>query len=219
MPAIAPRRIAAERAIQKQKQKPEAMKRLKPETCFDPTTILSTLFLIALAATLIFIFRKAILQKVPRKWFPFVRSVDPPGFPNVARAAEPPPPPPRSVLGGGPAESGPPQPTRQKSHELDEHLLNLVDLLDEIEGMKRSGGDQSGGLGVVESRLSVLIELSDGEIIRDTEWQPDRQRAVEVVPASEGTPRILASRKSGLAVGDRIVRKQEVVLSKTEPAT
>ncbi|HRQ87907.1 MAG TPA: hypothetical protein PLA50_03870 [Bacteroidia bacterium] len=181
------------------------MKRLKPETCFDPTNALWAIILLALVAALIFIFRKAILRKVPRKWFPFVRSVDPRGFPNVVRTAEPPPPPPRSA--------------RQAPHELDRHLLNLVDLLDEIEGMRKSGGDQSGGLGVVESRLADLIELSDGEIIRDTEWQPDRQRAVEVVSASEGAPRVLSSRKSGLAVGGRIVRKQEVVLSKTESTT
>lgn len=147
------------------------------------------------------------------------RTTESPSFPGGHRATEPPPRPfPFHSTGDAPPfESGPPStvhPVERSPRELDRHLLDLVDLLDEIEDIKQSGGDNAGGLGVVEARLADLIELSDGEIISDTEWRPDRQRAVAVEQGTTGVPQVLASRRSGLAVGGRIVRKQEVVLSR-----
>jgi len=105
-------------------------------------------------------------------------------------------------------------PVSASPRDLDQHLLNLVDLLDEIEILKKASDGNSKDLEIVQSRLSDLIELSDGEIIRDKEWQPKRQRVVEEVPGSSATPEILSSRQSGLAINGRIVRKQQIILSK-----
>lgn len=103
-------------------------------------------------------------------------------------------------------------PTSSKSSE---HLLNLVELMDEIASLK-AVDDGRGALEIVEARLNDLIELADGEVIRDTEWKPDRQRAVKVEPSIQDTPTLLSSRRSGLIVNGRIIRKQEVVLSQPE---
>jgi len=107
-------------------------------------------------------------------------------------------------------------PVRVSSTETDQHLLNLVDLLDEIALLKQGPGGVCQSLDIVESRLFDLIAMSDGEIIRDLGWQPERQRAVEVVPGQSRIPTFLSSRRSGLAVHDRIVRKQDVVISKSQ---
>lgn len=115
-----------------------------------------------------------------------------------------------------PAHPGPSPIARVSSTETDRHLLNLVDLLDEIALMKLAPSGTSKSLDIVESRLSDLIELSDGEIIRDTEWQPQRQRPVEVVQGASSKTTFVSSRRSGLAINGRIVRKQEVVISKQQ---
>lgn len=107
-------------------------------------------------------------------------------------------------------------PTAQVSLELDRYFLDIVDLLDEIGEMKKVDEKGSKMLEIIESRLITLIKLSDGDLIRDLDWQPDLQRAVEVMPGSHNPPKILSTRRSGLTVSGRVVRKQEVVLSKSK---
>jgi len=127
-------------------------------------------------------------------------------------------PPPRDDRKAAPTEEtpGPTPKRRDSSAETDQHLLNLVDLLDEIALMKQAPAGTSKSLDIVESRLSDLIALSDGEIIRDTDWQPQRQRPVEVVPGHSTEETFVSSRRSGLAINGRVVRKQEVVISKQQ---
>jgi hypothetical protein len=100
---------------------------------------------------------------------------------------------------------------------MNQHLLNLVDLLDMVAGMKSMIARDSSSLKpleVVESRLSDMITLSGGEVIRDADWNPARQRAVRVMVEETSAPKILSSQRLGLLVGGRIVRKQEVFLIK-----
>jgi hypothetical protein len=75
-----------------------------------------------------------------------------------------------------------------------------------------STGEQS--LEIVESRIQDLILLSDGEIIRDLVWNPDRQRAVEVIKGENPGITLLSSRSSGLIIKGRVVKKEEVVIEK-----
>lgn len=112
-------------------------------------------------------------------------------------------------------EQVPRSPEPQASSEADRHLLHLVDLLDELEIMGKSGKADIETLDIVKSRISDLITLSDGEIIKDKRWDPDRQRAIEVVTGSGSEAIVLESRRSGLTIGTRIVRKQEIILSKS----
>ena len=114
-----------------------------------------------------------------------------------------------------------PQPSKitipsQKSSSvaIDQHLLNLVDLLDEISLMERSLLEESKPLKIVESRLKDLIALSDGLVIQESEWNPSRQRAVEIASTNSRKTEIVSSRSSGLEINGRIVRKEEVVISK-----
>jgi len=114
-----------------------------------------------------------------------------------------------------------PQPSKitipsQKSSSvaIEQYLLNLVDLLDEISLIRSSLREESKPLNIVESRLKDLITLSDGIIIKETEWNPDRQRAVKIVSTTAAKVEIITSYCSGLEVNGKIVRKEAVVLSR-----
>ncbi len=95
-------------------------------------------------------------------------------------------------------------------------LLFLVDLIDEIDALPASSKSGSEALSLVRSRLEDRLHLSDAEIIRDEAWTPERQRAVEAEDGAldTGSPRISKSHASGLSVAGRIVRKQEVTLTR-----
>ena len=99
-------------------------------------------------------------------------------------------------------------------------LLGIVDAIDEIELMKtRAASAEHSGLSAVQDRLSDLVELSGGELIRGTSWQPSLQRAVKVEPAEPGQTdvRYLQTRATGLKHTGRIIRKQEVIISQPKP--
>ena len=104
--------------------------------------------------------------------------------------------------------------TRPLSPNEDRHLLNLVDLLDEVGLLKKASSMGEQTLEIVESRIQDLILLSDGEIIRDAVWNPDRQRAVEVIMGENPGITLLSSRSSGLIIKGRVVKKEEVVIEK-----
>ena len=99
-------------------------------------------------------------------------------------------------------------------------LLGIVDAIDEMELMKmRVTSAEDGGLLAIQDRLRDLIELSGGELIRETSWQPALQRAVKVEPAESGQTevRVLQTLATGLKHAGRIIRKQEVIISQPKP--
>lgn len=94
-------------------------------------------------------------------------------------------------------------------------LLDVVDLLDEVERVAKGPAPKTAAMDFVSERLKSLIETYGGTLIRLPEWDPQLQRAVAVENPSnaKGTNRILRCGASGLRMGDRIIRKQEVVLT------
>ncbi len=95
-------------------------------------------------------------------------------------------------------------------------MLGVVDAIDEIELMKSAATvEVTPNLALVQGRLEDHIALADGELIRETMWQPALQRAVKVEPAEHGQTevRVLRSRATGLKHQGRLLRKQEVVIS------
>ena len=95
-------------------------------------------------------------------------------------------------------------------------MLGIIDAIDEIELMKSDSPEEaSRGLALVQGRLEDRITLANGELIRETMWQPALQRAVKVEPAEQGQTevRVLRSRATGLKHQGRLIRKQEVVIS------
>lgn len=105
------------------------------------------------------------------------------------------------------------------SGEFLQFMLGVVDAIDEIDLMKVATPAESTALCLIQERLRDLIELSGGELIRETSWQPEVQRAVKVEPAESGQSEIryLQSRSTGLKHADRIIRKQEVTVSQPSP--
>jgi hypothetical protein len=100
-------------------------------------------------------------------------------------------------------------------------LLRLVDLIDEVHHLKVKFPYAKGchdPLDVIESRISDIIELSGGEVINDTIWNPSRQRPVETQLSNVSTLTFASSRSSGLQIGGRLIRKQDVVLLKPQNA-
>ena len=99
----------------------------------------------------------------------------------------------------------------------DKLFLALVDLLDEVALMKKDTGDvgdPTSPLSIVEARLADALEDGGATLIREAAWNPERQRAVKVVEKDLLSSEIIETRHTGLAVGERIVRKQQVVLAK-----
>ncbi|MBI4639788.1 MAG: hypothetical protein HY731_03795 [Candidatus Tectomicrobia bacterium] len=96
-------------------------------------------------------------------------------------------------------------------------FLELVDLLDDVKRMRNGVAQKAEALDIVIQRLCQLIEFNGGTIINLSEWNPDLQRAVAVEKPEKGQkPRqIVRKGSSGLKIGERIIRKQEVVI--TEP--
>jgi len=106
-------------------------------------------------------------------------------------------------------------------HAMANCLLGLVDLIDEVHRLKVKFPFAKGchdPLDVIESRISDIIELSGGEIINDTIWNPSRQRPVETQLSNVSTLTFASSRSSGLQIGGRLIRKQDVVLLKPQNA-
>lgn len=114
--------------------------------------------------------------------------------------------------------SSPPQwESVEPTAELLQILLGIVDAIDEIELMRiRASPAEHGGLSAIQNRLRDLIELSGGELIRETTWQPAIQKAIKVESAESGQTeiRIVQTRATGLKHAGRIIRKQEVVISR-----
>ena len=99
-------------------------------------------------------------------------------------------------------------------------MLGIVDVIDEIDLIKaRASAAEQGGLSAIQDRLRDLVELSGGELIRETSWQPTLQRAVKVEPAESGQTEALylQTRATGLKHAGRIIRKQEVIISQPKP--
>ena len=96
-------------------------------------------------------------------------------------------------------------------------LLDLVDLADDMADLKsRATAGLVQEYSFLEGRLFDIFEKHNGQILRSSDWDPDTQRAIKVEPAADehAEIRVLRTGASGLRVGNRIVRKQEVVLSK-----
>lgn len=98
--------------------------------------------------------------------------------------------------------------------------MELVDLHDEfhiLQSRSTLGQDELAVL--VCERLKDRILLSGGEIIREDSWNPERQRAVEVLPAPPEAAEIIVieTRRSGLSLNAVVLRKQEVVIRKPTP--
>ena len=101
--------------------------------------------------------------------------------------------------------------------QFDQFILAVVDTIDEIELMKsNSTVEAARGLALVQGRLEDNVELADGELIREKLWQPDLQRATKVEPTELGQTeiRVLRTRATGLKHQGRMIRKQEVVISR-----
>ena len=106
--------------------------------------------------------------------------------------------------------------TVEPANEFLQLMLSIVDAMDEIKLMKtRATSAEQDCLVAIQDRLRDLIELSGGELIRETSWQPALQRAVKVEPAEPGQTdvRYLQTRATGLKHTGRIIRKQEVIIS------
>jgi len=107
------------------------------------------------------------------------------------------------------------EPAAHEPH-LDQLLLGMVEVIDEIELMKSEAPPETiRSLALIQGRLEDKITLAEGELIRETQWQPALQRAVKVEPAEAGQTeaRVLRSRATGLKHRGRMIRKQEVVIS------
>ncbi|MEX2578845.1 MAG: hypothetical protein WD342_07285 [Verrucomicrobiales bacterium] len=106
------------------------------------------------------------------------------------------------------------------STRIERILMELVDLHDEfhiLQSRSTLGQDELAVL--VCERLKDRILLSGGEIIREDSWNPERQRAVEVLPAPPEAAEIIVieTRRSGLSLNAVVLRKQEVVIRKPTP--
>jgi len=100
--------------------------------------------------------------------------------------------------------------------QFDEFMLAVVDTIDEIELIKADATSETARcLALLQARLQDTITLANGELIRETRWQPTLQRAVKMEPAEAGQTdvRVLRTRATGLKHGTRMLRKQEVVIS------
>ena len=100
--------------------------------------------------------------------------------------------------------------------QFDQLMLGIIDAIDEIQLMKSaSPAEASRGLALIQGRLEDRITLANGELIRETIWNPAVQRAVKMEPPSAGQTdvRVLGTRATGLKHQGRVIRKQEVVIS------
>jgi hypothetical protein len=169
------------------------------------------------------------LAKALRRAMPWgassARSAISPGIdgPHAFLAIDPKP----SAVGEAPASQAPPFPPTtdagpiRNDHRTDALLLFLVDLLDEMDALPFSTSGGVAEMALIRSRLEDRILLDEGEIIRDHHWDPNRQRAVQVEEgATDGdwAPGVVP-RRSGLLLGGRVVRKQEVALERRNSPT
>lgn len=95
-------------------------------------------------------------------------------------------------------------------------MLAMVDLIDEIELMKRDGPAESvRSLVLIQGRLEDSVSLGEGTLVRETTWHPALQRAVKVEPPKPGQSevQVLRARATGLKHRGRLIRKQEVIIS------
>jgi len=102
-------------------------------------------------------------------------------------------------------------------HDSGDFMLSVVDIIDEIELMKSGqGAALVPHLMHIQSRLRDKIELQDGELIAQNTWDSTVQRAVKAEPGHPGQTDILfvSSRATGLKHKGKIIRKQEVIVSK-----
>ena len=98
-------------------------------------------------------------------------------------------------------------------------LLGLVDILDDLERMSSHvDGPSEDALDFLRDKLEQLIAVHGGEIIRRDTWTPELQRAIARECAGPGQPEneIIRTGSSGLRMGDKLIRKQEVVLARGE---
>ena len=103
--------------------------------------------------------------------------------------------------------------------ELCQFMLGVIDSIDEMELKKRRlpASEQAIVLAMQE-RLCDLIGLAEGEVIQETVWRPELQRAVSISPGSsdQKDTQIITSIQSGLRHRGRIIRKQDVHISKPQ---
>lgn len=101
--------------------------------------------------------------------------------------------------------------------QLHDLMLSVVDIFDEIELMKtRLDATFASHLTYLQSRLRDKIEMLDGQLIIGNTWDPAIQRPVRAEPSLPGQTeiRFVCSRSTGLKHNGKIIRKQEVVVSK-----
>jgi hypothetical protein len=98
------------------------------------------------------------------------------------------------------------------SVDADQLLLAIVDLWDEFNEVPTDGPSTNDVLSLIKERLATQIEINGGEIIRGSTWEPSKQRAIGPPQSNLGNV-VVSTKKSGLIVHGRLVRKQEVLLS------
>lgn len=94
-------------------------------------------------------------------------------------------------------------------------VFAVAGVLDEIRILLPSSSDgERSGLPGVQTALNGYLGARGAELIDDDEWNPDRQRALEVrkdLPPG-AAPEIAEKVASGVMIGGKIARKQTVVL-------
>lgn len=98
--------------------------------------------------------------------------------------------------------------------------IGLVDVYDEIAILLPPDGKPS-DLKMIQSRIRDLLEREDIEIVRQEKWDSARMRAVQVAPPRNGEPdfTVLETISSGISRDSKILKKQEVVISRKPSAS
>ena len=92
--------------------------------------------------------------------------------------------------------------------------LDLVLLVDELTIAIDANEASAKHLTFVRERILQILEMHQVEVIKETTWNPDRQRAVKVDPSNLKLENAVwsATISSGVAIGGKLVKKQAVAL-------
>jgi hypothetical protein len=103
--------------------------------------------------------------------------------------------------------------TQQTSCSLD-FAVALATLIDEIGIASSKNPVSAKHLLFFRSRLVEILSNHEIELIEDTEWNEARQRAVKLIPPDLDlrTAAVGESISCGLMIGNRVLKKQEVIL-------
>ena len=95
-------------------------------------------------------------------------------------------------------------------NDLHQLLCGLADLHDELalEGKDDQISER------IRAKLRDKMELSGAELIQCPKWDSSQQRAVKVQEQSLSEIRLIRSLRTGVAYRGKIIRKEEVEISK-----